>query len=54
MSTRRIGVIIGSLIPLINILVSLGFLILMFLPGTPGPNRFGPDPKDPGSSEVFA
>lgn len=49
-----LGVIIGSLIPLINILVSLGFLILMFLPGTPGPNRFGPDPKDPTNAEVFA
>lgn len=49
-----LGVIIGSLIPLINILISLGFLILMFLPGTPGPNRFGPDPKDPTNAEVFA
>lgn len=49
-----LGVIIGSLIPLINILISFGFLILMFLPGTPGPNRFGPDPKDPTNAEVFA
>ncbi|PKB19612.1 uncharacterized membrane protein YhaH (DUF805 family) [Novosphingobium kunmingense] len=49
-----LGVIVGSLIPLINILVSLGFLVLMLLPGTPGPNRFGPDPKDPTSAEVFA
>lgn len=49
-----LGVIVGSLIPLINILVSLGFLVLMFLPGTPGANRFGPDPKDPTSAEVFA
>ena len=24
------------------------------LPGTPGPNRFGPDPKDPSSAAVFA
>lgn len=49
-----LGVFVGSLIPLINILVSIGFLILMFLPGTPGPNRFGPDPKDPTNAEVFA
>ncbi len=49
-----LGVFVGSLIPLVNILVSLGFLVLMLLPGTAGPNRFGSDPKDPTSSEVFA
>jgi uncharacterized membrane protein YhaH (DUF805 family) len=49
-----LGVIVGSMIPFVGILVSLGFLVLMFLPGTPGPNRFGPDPKDPASADVFA
>jgi uncharacterized membrane protein YhaH (DUF805 family) len=34
--------------------VNLGFLVLMALPGTPGANRFGPDPKDPLNAEVFA
>jgi uncharacterized membrane protein YhaH (DUF805 family) len=32
----------------------LGWLILVIfycLPGTQGPNRFGPDPKDPGAAE---
>lgn len=29
-------------------------LVFMCLEGTRGPNRFGPDPKDPTSSEVFA
>ena len=32
----------------------LGFLVLMALPGTPGPNRFGPDPKGQGEAETFA
>ena len=27
------------------ILVPIAGLIFTFLPGTPGPNRFGPDPK---------
>lgn len=33
-----------------------GFIILVFmlLPGTRGPNRFGPDPKNPYDAEVFA
>lgn len=29
-------------------------LVFMCLEGTRGPNRFGPDPKDPASAEVFA
>jgi uncharacterized membrane protein YhaH (DUF805 family) len=28
--------------------------VLLLLPGTVGPNRFGPDPKDPTSAEVFS
>ncbi len=35
------------LIPIYN-------LILALTEGTKGPNRFGPDPKDPSGSEVFA
>ena len=29
-------------------------LVLMFLEGTKGANRYGPDPKGEVSSEVFA
>jgi uncharacterized membrane protein YhaH (DUF805 family) len=35
------------LVPIVNI-------IFMFIDGTPGPNRFGPDPKGRGQSEAFA
>ena len=49
-----LGVIIAGMIPLVGTLVSLAFLVLMFLPGTPGPNRFGPDPKDPAQANVFS
>ena len=28
-------------------------LVFMLLPGTAGPNRFGPDPKDPSQAGVF-
>lgn len=45
--------IVGSMIPLVGILVSIAFLIVMALPGNDGPNRFGPDPKNPTSSAVF-
>ena len=49
-----LGVIIVSMIPFIGIFASIGFLVLMALPGTDGPNRYGPDPKDPSNAEVFA
>lgn len=50
-----LGLIVGSLIPLIGFLVSIGYLVLMCLEGTKGPNRFGPDPKDAsGGAEIFS
>lgn len=48
-----LGAIVASLIPFVGILASLALLVLMLLPGTPGPNRFGPDPKDPMNVEAF-
>jgi uncharacterized membrane protein YhaH (DUF805 family) len=49
-----LGAIVGSMIPVVGFLVSIAFLVLMALPGTPGPNRFGPDPKGAGEAETFA
>jgi uncharacterized membrane protein YhaH (DUF805 family) len=49
-----LGVIVASMIPLVGFVAGIAFLVLMLLPGTPGPNRFGPDPKDPANAEVFA
>jgi uncharacterized membrane protein YhaH (DUF805 family) len=42
---------------LLNFVPYVGGLIVfvfMCLEGTRGPNRFGADPKDPNSAEVFA
>jgi len=49
-----LGVVIASLLPVIGFIVSIAFLVVMALPGTAGPNRFGPDPKDPAQLGVFA
>lgn len=49
-----LGVIVASMIPFVGFIAGIAFLVLMFLPGTPGPNRFGPDPKDPANAQVFA
>ena len=42
------------LLAFIPILGGLAVLIFMCLEGTRGTNRFGPDPKDPASAQVFA
>jgi len=49
-----LGFVVASLIPLVGLVASIAFLVIMFLPGTDGPNRFGPDPKDPHNADVFA
>jgi len=49
-----LGFFIAGFIPFINFISGIAFFVLMVLPGTPGPNRFGPDPKDPASADVFA
>lgn len=39
----------------LNSLLSLGWIVWMFFPGTRGPNKYGDDPKDPVSvGSVFA
>lgn len=39
---------------LVPLLGWFALLVLMCLEGTRGPNRHGPDPKDPGGADVFA
>ena len=49
-----LGIIVASMIPVVGFIASIAMLVLMVLPGTAGPNRFGNDPKDPGNAQVFA
>ncbi|MBH5323308.1 DUF805 domain-containing protein [Erythrobacter sp. JGD-13] len=52
--TWLIGLIIGSIIPIVNFLTIIVWFILMVLPGNQGQNRFGPDPLDPANAEAFS
>ena len=50
------GAIVLSLIPLVNILAFFAYIalfVIFVLPGERGPNKWGPDPKDPGQASVF-
>jgi uncharacterized membrane protein YhaH (DUF805 family) len=49
-----LGFALMGVIPLVGPIASIAFLVIMCLPGTTGPNRFGPDPLDPHQAEVFA
>jgi uncharacterized membrane protein YhaH (DUF805 family) len=49
-----LGLTLVGFIPLVGFLASIALLVLMVLPGTEGGNRFGPDPKNPHSEDVFA
>ncbi len=49
-----LGFIVASFIPLLNVVSALALLVLMVLPGTRGPNRFGPDPLGQADPQVFA
>ena len=49
-----LGFIVLSMIPVVGFIATIAMLVIFCLPGTPGANRFGLDPKDPSSAEVFA
>ncbi|MEL6541766.1 MAG: DUF805 domain-containing protein [Pseudomonadota bacterium] len=49
-----LGFIIAGMLPFVGFLASLAFIVILFLPGNDGPNRFGPDPKNPYEEDVFA
>ena len=49
-----LGFVLVNFVPFVNLLASIAFLVLMCLPGTPGDNNFGGDPKDSDNLDVFA
>ncbi|WP_200943062.1 DUF805 domain-containing protein [Altererythrobacter sp. Root672] len=53
-----VAVLCLSLIPILGTIVVLaleiGWIVLMALPGTPGQNKYGPDPLGEADAEAFA
>lgn len=51
-----LGLVIAGFIPLINFVASIAQIVIACIPGTVGPNKYGPDPKNPtaGSADIFA
>lgn len=48
-----LGVVVLGSAPWVGAIVNLAFIVVMALPGTPGPNRFGDDPKRQADPYVF-
>ena len=48
-----LGFIVLGMIPVVGFIASIAFLVVMALPGTEGPNQYGPDPKSQGNAQVF-
>ena len=50
-----LGLYICAIIPIINLLAAVAQIVIGVLPGTAGPNKYGPDPKGPAAAaaDVF-
>ncbi|MEJ2409657.1 MAG: DUF805 domain-containing protein [Novosphingobium sp.] len=48
-----LGFVLLGVIPVFGWITSICYLVIMFLPGTEGPNLYGEDPKDPANSQIF-
>ncbi|MCW1918293.1 DUF805 domain-containing protein [Rhodobacter sp. KR11] len=48
-----LALVLVGFIPAVGWLASIGSFVITVLRGTPGPNRFGVDPLNPSSADVF-
>nr|WP_321359488.1 DUF805 domain-containing protein [uncultured Hyphomonas sp.] len=44
-----LGLMVASMIPVLNIIASIVMIVIACIPGTRGPNKYGPDPLNPGA-----
>lgn len=49
-----LGAIIALIIPLVNLVAMIAYIVIMAMPGTVGPNKFGADPKGGHDVGVFS
>ncbi len=48
-----LGFVVLSAVPVVGFLASIALFVVLLLPGTVGPNRFGADPKGRVAADVF-
>lgn len=48
-----LGLVIASMIPVIGFIASIAMIVIACIPGTTGPNKYGPDPKGGIAADTF-
>lgn len=48
-----LGLVLGGLIPLVGLLTTIAQIVFACIPGTQGPNKYGPDPYGNDLSATF-
>ena len=50
-----LGLVVASIIPFIGFIASIAMIVIACIPGTKGPNKYGPDPLNPtaGAADTF-
>lgn len=49
-----LGVAVGMIIPFVNLIVIIAYIVILAMEGTSGPNKFGADPKSGHDVGVFS
>jgi len=49
-----LALIVASIIPLIGLLAVIAMIVICVMPGTTGPNKYGPDPKGAHIDTTFS
>lgn len=49
-----LGYFVITFVPVLNIIATIAFFVVMALPGTRGPNKYGADPKSSTQGDIFA
>ena len=44
-----LGLVVASVIPVVGFIASIAMIVIACIPGTKGPNKYGPDPANPGA-----
>jgi uncharacterized membrane protein YhaH (DUF805 family) len=50
-----LGLVVASVIPFVGMIASIAMIVIACIPGTKGPNKYGPDPANPtaGAADTF-
>lgn len=48
-----LGLFIAGFIPVVGLVASIAQIVIACIPGTAGPNKYGPDPKGGAQADVF-